>query len=228
MSMLLVGDVHEDNANLDSVHGVDKVAPTPKGKAPVPFICVGDLGFDYKKIKVPSRPFMFIDGNHDHFEKFDCNGTELQVLDNGIVYIPRGYINENGVLFIGGAESIDKHSRIRGLSWWPQEQITYDQMARILADPRLKTVHTVVSHCAPTEIAKKIIEGMTLKLGQASHMEFYGSTSENMLENLLEQGDFHPKRWYFGHYHVNWEREYGDCRFRCIAPGSVVLAENPE
>lgn len=212
--MYLLGDVHEDPRNMVEALKLER----DQG----PIIQVGDLGSDYGRIPWTRNTFHFIDGNHDHFEKFNPDADYVQHVTKEIMYIPRGFVR-NGILYIGGAESIDKHSRIRGLDWFPQEQITYDQVYRILDNPEIKTVKTVISHCAPSPIAKRIIEGMELRFGQVSRQEFFGSTSENMLETLRQE--IKPERWFFGHYHLSWQGELDGCKFRCLAPGELIKVD---
>lgn len=83
----------------------------------------------------------FIDGNHDdhaRLARLHENFPGPMPLDKRkrIWHLPRGTRWEwHGVrwLAVGGAGSPDKWRRIAGLSWWPEETITPEQVADITA-----------------------------------------------------------------------------------------------
>lgn len=73
---------------------------------------------------------LFIDGNHESFallNKFPIkkwNGGKVHFINDSIIHLMRGQIFtiDNLKFFtMGGATSIDKHHRIEGKSWWPEE-----------------------------------------------------------------------------------------------------------
>ena len=81
------------------------------------------------------KPFttFVIDGNHEGhellsklpiIEKF---GGKVHQISNSVFYAIRGEIytiNGKKILTLGGADSIDKHRRIKDVDWWEQESIT--------------------------------------------------------------------------------------------------------
>jgi hypothetical protein len=93
-------------------------------------VSVGDFGFwprarlvpNYKRPDSIDVPVLFIDGNHeDHKilaetkfpnDEWDCS------------HIKRGTF-EDGILYMGGATSIDKSQRIPGWDWFEEENISY-------------------------------------------------------------------------------------------------------
>lgn len=98
----------------------------------------------------------FVDGNHDDHTRLKklrgrvrTRGVEIA---KNVIYQPRGSVHEDEdgtrFLFLGGAPSIDRDSRIEGESWWPEETIKTAEFAR--AKSALGPIHVLVTHDAPT------------------------------------------------------------------------------
>jgi len=94
--------------------------------------------------------------------------------------------------------------RVLGRSWWPAEMPADDEYQEAMAnlDKHGWRVDCVLTHCAPTSIAKKIAPA-------------YGSDDlTDFLEIVKERSEF--GFWFFGHYHddrevnekfiLQWER----------------------
>lgn len=106
------------------------------------------------------RTCIWVDGNHENHtvlrETYGPGGFFHQIIDSGfwrirerLSYAPRGHrwtwLNHT-FLACGGAYSIDKRYRQEGMSWWPEETITEDEMrACIDGGP----TDVLVSHDAP-------------------------------------------------------------------------------
>lgn len=87
--------------------------------------------------------WIFLPGNHENYERLENYElvAEEQDLwtDEGFVPIRdnvlyTGKVNtwtweEKTFKAVGGAVSIDKYARVPGKSWWPQEQLTDDELA---------------------------------------------------------------------------------------------------
>ena len=80
--------------------------------------------------------------------------------------------------------------RIKGISWWPQELPSPEEMQHGLQTLEENNWRTdfVVTHCAP-----------------ASLLHLLGIPGGNELNRYLEEirGKLDYKRWFFGHYHAN-------------------------
>ncbi len=101
-----------------------------------------------------------VPGNHEYWNYLDQislrRGFGLVRLGlsaltpSRIVYLPRGYRWAwSGVRFaaFGGAVSVDRHSRMEGVDWWPQERVTYGDVRRLVdAGP----VDVLVCHDRPS------------------------------------------------------------------------------
>jgi hypothetical protein len=119
----------------------------------------------------------------------------------------------HGILFIGGARSVDTKHSTRGVDWWPEENISYREQEEILQaidtyqeDPDTQPIHTVVTHDCPgaldvaeacTYTGRDIVDG-----------------NRKFLQHVLDTVG--PRRWYFGHYHKPMTGTYHDCKWRCL------------
>lgn len=125
----VIGDVH---AKFGRLHNILEHIPSHHT-----VIQVGDFGIwpHYREVLENgfSRPLYFIDGNHEYFPHL----TELSAITElypNLFYVPRGtYIELDGrkVLFLGGAESIDKEYRREYIDWFREESISYADTAKI-------------------------------------------------------------------------------------------------
>jgi hypothetical protein len=81
----------------------------------------------------------FVDGNHENFEvlnalPFDDHGA--RPVRPGLWHLPRGLRwtwHGRTWLALGGATSLDRPARRPGVSWWPEEAITFAEAAAAFA-----------------------------------------------------------------------------------------------
>lgn len=188
---------------IGDIHGqIDRVK-CYLGTEDVPTILTGDVnlfGYDYwlkaipqssgEYVQVnytPEYPVHFIDGNHDNFSKLDTNASEIVEVSSMLHYIPRGYVSGR-VLFLGGADSIDRNVRTAGYDWYPEERITERQMNHILSlDPN--DIEVVISHEAPLSIIE-----------QKVFPEIF--PSQKAMDEILDV--LKPELWIHSHYHLSY------------------------
>lgn len=137
-------------------------------------------------------------GNHECYNFIEtfpivefCGGKARKISDS-IYYEIRGEIyNLNGkiCLSLGGAESIDKKFRKEGISWWPQEQITEDDIRR--ARKNLKRYSYKVDY----------IFTHTGGINVSSFLGFTPTISDVRLDEILHEIEY--SHHYCGHYHVD-------------------------
>lgn len=158
---------------------------------------------------------LFIDGNHENFdllydypiiEKF---GGKVHQINDSIYHLCRGQvfnIDNKTFLTMGGARSVDKAFRQEYVSWWKQEVPNYDEYEEILynVEKSHREVDYVLTHTAPLHILKLInkdyeLDGLTI-----------------FLWHLAENLKF--KKWFFGHYHQDFQIENYYCVFNKIIP----------
>lgn len=95
------------------------------------------------------QTLLVVDGNHEDFDllaRFPLvaqgPAAGLRPIRPRLWHLPRGtrwtWPGPDGTavrwLAVGGAVSVDAGSRTAGIDWWPQEELTEDEVARICAD----------------------------------------------------------------------------------------------
>lgn len=143
----------------------------------------------------------FIRGNHDNPKT--CRGHSR--------WIPDGLI-ENGVMFIGGASSVDRAARTEGFDWWEDEELTMSEFYKLMDIYEKNKPEIMITHDAPTEIAARLWKPWFEGQG--------ASITNQALSSMF--GIHKPKQWFFGHHHVTWEDTIDGCHFRCLNIGEVT------
>jgi len=101
------------------------------------------------------RTLIFIDGNHeDHrwLNSLPVNDFGLRQLSPHVIHLPRGgavRVNDKLIVGLGGARSIDRKRRVEGVSWFPEETITFDDFERARAHGRASLLLTHEAPDAP-------------------------------------------------------------------------------
>lgn len=178
-------------------------------------LCVGDVGFEYSYFERLLDPTYgkFLGGNHDNYTKEICNCTDRENCtlceSRGYTFnkLSRHFLKDYGVwevpdfgsvFYVRGAWSIDQDWRIRNVSWWEDEELTYQQCVNAIdAYEKLKP-DFVVTHTVPESVIPSI--PFNKMFGDTIH----GSRTEQMLENMYQIHQ--PLRWIFGHWHVDWKK----------------------
>ena len=158
MNYLFLGDTHND---LDFAESAAKLARQHAAE----LIQLGDWGFIWPnsdQLQALSDMLVglgvtmrFVDGNHDDHTslkklrgRVQTRGVEIA---KNVIYQPRGSVHEDEdssrFLFLGGAPSIDRASRVKGESWWPEEVITKADLDLALSVKG--PIHVLVTHDAP-------------------------------------------------------------------------------
>jgi predicted phosphodiesterase len=176
---------------------------------------VGDMGdgqtYGQLISGIDPQRHRFLPGNHDHYNELPphCLGDFGPVSLGGVDFF-----------YIRGAASTDK-AKLQRLGrelgrtlWYEQEELTDPQMraaeqAYLLARPQI-----VITHDAPTEIARMTWQH-ALRLGPPDpEAIFRPSRTNGFLARLLEQHA--PRAWFFGHHHRNFRCHVDTTQFVCI------------
>jgi hypothetical protein len=125
------------------------------------------------------------------------SGVDTDIINDWSSWMPtyksRGTI-ENGILFLGGASSIDKAQRTPGVDWFAREDISYGDQMRVMEniqDYGPENIRTVISHDAPSSFNVA---------SACHHKEVKDESNRQFLETVLRETD--PDKWFFGHYHA--------------------------
>jgi Icc-related predicted phosphoesterase len=200
MKVALIGDVH----------GLPEFSPQLMSGGSIQ---VGDCSLNYNQWvgKATNKKVFFIDGNHDNFDILNPDAREPYSVINNLYHIPRGYVSGK-VLFIGGAESIDKSMRTPGIDWWPQESISQLQYHRIM-DLNVP-IEVIISHDCPLNARTE--------LGLPND-----GRSPSALALSAIYSRFKPKLWVFGHHHRTITNTIGECTFNGLGIAFKVRMDLP-
>lgn len=126
--------------------------------------------------------------------------------------MPRGatYTLPDGrtILFMGGADSIDKIRRTEGETWFREEIITQADFQN-LPDPAKVKIDIFITHTCPTEL----VNALKVNYPDKGH-----EPSNVALSELWKM--YNPKLWFFGHWHQELHEKIDDTQFHCLsAPG---------
>ena len=164
---------------------------------------VGDMGIGFGN-DAPSEALMvssdagFIRGNHD-------NPAECRQHSR---YIPDGAYKD-GVMYIGGAYSIDHAWRTPGKSWWADEELDYSVLHELTEKYAEVQPTVMITHDCPA-----IIAGILAGQQRLSLKSEWASRTRLAFDAMHRRHQ--PKLWIFGHWHVSFETEHQGTRFVCL------------
>lgn len=134
--LMLIGDVH---GKYYEYHELIKIAEQKNIKS----IQLGDFGFEIEHIwhrnNINSTNHKILFGNHDFYPFIDLPHS----LGNF------GYLEEYGIFYIRGANSIDKYRRTIGLDWFSNEELSWEEANQCLELYEKIKPNIVISHDCP-------------------------------------------------------------------------------
>lgn len=156
---------------------------------------------------------LFVDGNHENFEllynfpKEKKFGGTVHKITDSIYHLCRGQVFEiegKKIFTMGGAKSQDKMFRRENVSWWRDEMPNYMDYEEALYNLEQNnwTVDYIFTHCAPTSIQQVI------------NPSYEPDVLTIFLDQVAATARF--KRWYFGHYHIDFHVRNYYCLFNVI------------
>lgn len=163
---------------------------------------------------------LFVDGNHENFDRLNAmpvtewNGGKVHRINKKVFHLMRGQVfNIEGFTFFtfGGAYSIDKHLRIEGMSWWPQEIPNHAEVEEGLTnlEKHNYNVDYVLTHTCPSHLITKMVEGAEPE------------TTNKILDNFNDLIEY--RNWFFGHWHFDIYFKKPDNKFKCLYNDVIVL-----
>lgn len=206
MEITLIGDVH---SNYVKYLEIIKTAEYS--------LQLGDFGYSYSVLSgVDHTRHEILAGNHDNYSLIKSGQYKHFLLDYGYYF--------NSIFYIRGGFSINKNSpstRI-GVDWFPEEELSSEQMEKCFEFYKKIKPQIVVSHEAPRDIANQVGSPDILRDFGFNPDTFTTRTSEFLQRCFVEH---QPGRWYFGHYHKSWKHFYCMTLFRCLAPLETVIVK---
>jgi len=236
-TVLLVGDLHGDSGALHLAFS------KAEGSGASAIVQLGDYGFGWRFLndecwfsaiasdlsQATGIPLYWIDGNHENFDALyqlplDENG--YRPIAEGVVHLPRGAtlaIGESRIRAFGGAHSVDRAHRVKGVSWWPQETCTDDDVQRALeAGP----ADIFVSHDAPSGVQDNAGLRRKLEHWGPMHAELSIANQEKVRAALDASG---ASQAFHGHLHHSYSCDLGSVLVRGLdrdgTRGNTLLIE---
>jgi DNA repair exonuclease SbcCD nuclease subunit len=155
-----------------------------------------------KRLKLNGTKVYWCPGNHEDWDELERmygrHRTAPVEIREDLFYCPIGSrlkLKGKTILFVGGADSIDRNARIFGISWFPQELLKVQDVDYILANE--ERVDIVVSHTCP----------MSFDMLRTKRFDKWNDPTRHALNIILHK--YKPDLWLFGHWHHYLEGRYG-------------------
>ena len=209
-------------------------------------IILGDAGINYfdnkkdlsLKAQLAELPltFLCIHGNHEMRPENISSYQEIP-WRSGTAYVEKEFPNlvfaKDGEVYqlegmrvmpIGGAYSTDKDYLISGrgvdgwCGWWADEEPSDEIKKRV--ETRLEEeawkLDVVLSHTCPKKYLKDLVGATRPASSTRLKLEVRNNPTEDWLETIETRLDY--KKWYCGHWHVNFGVDKLLCLFEVILP----------
>jgi len=212
MKTLIVGDIHGDWARLNTL--LTKKKPEivlqcgdfgwwPKMEVPKPVLYGRQKIWMLRGVKPNGANVYWCDGNHEEHQLLTQDGL-IHEMYEGVYHASRGSVltlpDGRNVLFIGGADSIDKNMRTPGHDWYSEENISLPEFEMAMAIE--ERVDIIISHTCPGSFDVVGSEGK------------HRDSNRIALDRILEK--YKPAQWFFGHWHKHQTGRHNDTYWTCL------------
>lgn len=201
--MIFIGDVHGKTG--EYCHLLQRYPDKPT-------LQLGDMGLGFKSVglpppgmSLPEGDHKFIRGNHDSPQKCQAHRNYAGEF---------GYWPESGIFYLGGAWSIDRAFRTEGVSWWPDEELSFEQFDEAIEIYAASKPRIVATHECP-ERANNILLGDLMGSYFVAKGEYHKTRTAQALQEMFNI--WRPDHWVFGHYHVTKDFPILGTQFHCLA-----------
>jgi UDP-2,3-diacylglucosamine pyrophosphatase LpxH len=224
----MIGDLHGEYINL--LYKITKLEITD-----TTFIQAGDFGLGFhdlnydiqtltglNKFLIKSNNTLYIvRGNHDN-PFFWKHCQELRFTN---IFFAQDYdvltIEDQRILCIGGAISIDRINRVAGEDYWEDEEFVLDEAS--LNKACATEIDIVVTHIAPDNVwpytfTPVVNHYISREPRLAAALNLERRNMRIVYEKVLQAG---CKQWYYGHYHQSMVEEKEGVLFRCLDIGEM-------
>jgi predicted phosphodiesterase len=162
---------------------------------------IGDFGFgfisnaEFKRNWGLPRNLYFFAGNHDNVEKMKLHKNYLGRYGERI-------IQDRKFFFVSGAESIDKHRRFEGDSYWSNEQLNFEESNECLNQWEESDADILLSHDCGSYIVNKYFRNNE------------NSWTQKHIQEMIRIRK--PKIHIFGHWHLSMDIVEKEVRYICL------------
>ena len=177
---------------------------------------IGDYGIGFVENPIKdlyvAKNHRFIRGNHDDPQR---SKGEINNIADGHVET----IENNKVMFVGGASSIDRDFRIPGVSWWYDEELSHEELEEVIDLYFQQKPDVMVTHEVPNSVVFHF--GLRILKDSARTREAF-----RLMFEIHK-----PKLWIFGHWHIKFDKVIDGTRFICVDQNhhvDIKLDEIPE
>lgn len=181
-------------------------------------IVLGDFGLLWREDKTyrywldilsaKRYTLLFVDGNHENFDWINSlpveswHGGYVHRVAENILHLMRGEVFEIGgdtFFTLGGAVSHDRIYRTEGISWWPQEAPSKEEIDHAIDTLACHDNHVdyVLTHTCPLDALPEI------RLRVNTWDEYANHSVEKALQAINDAIQY--KDWYFGHWHMDFD-----------------------
>lgn len=141
----------------------------------------------------------FIRGNHD--DPVMCKSMPGWIEDGTV---------EGDVMYVGGAWSIDHEWRTAGVDWWPDEELSYEELEKLITKFGEVKPRVMITHDCPTSVAWD----MFISKGDAFPGPQIKTRTGEAFQAMFEIHQ--PELWVFGHWHNTRKMEKNGTTFQCL------------
>lgn len=207
--IVVIGDVHGFTGTYQKF-----INRLPAGQRTIQ---IGDMGIGFEGVGLHRMPdsHTWFRGNHDNPKK--CRTHPNYRGDYG-------YDETTGIFHLAGAWSIDRAYRTEGVTWWPDEELDYVELAKAVELYTKVKPRIVLSHDAPAKAVETLLYDLVGPYFMAKQKGANSRTSQ-ALQIMLDTHQ--PDEWVFGHFHVDksFHTPGYDTKFRCV--GGMMQAGEP-
>jgi Icc-related predicted phosphoesterase len=166
---------------------------------------VGDFGAGFVPLPILSVNHRFIRGNHDNPEI--CRQSPNWIADGTCETI-----NNNRLLFIGGAWSVDRRFRTEGVDWWPDEECSWQILDQCIDSAQSHKPNVIVTHDCPYSLLGDLFGPHATR--------YMGNRTSQALDAVFDTHK--PELWIFGHHHVDIQKNISGTEFVCLGELSYI------
>jgi predicted phosphodiesterase len=171
------------------------------------------IGFPGSKERLPEN-FKFFRGNHDNPSV--CRSHPQYTVEHGMW---------NGLFILAGANSVDQKWRTPHVDWWPDEQLSTDELEKALDAYKKEKPDILVCHEAPFAIHNLHKEACIIHNRDNERWgEPKGNATAFMLDRMIQS--HMPKLVIHGHWHNPLIYKQWGCVFISLGELEVLDLED--